>query len=75
MYNYENINLVADDDRAVDGGADEGLHEDVKVGLGRGGRVADWDPHVVKTRKVLLRRGGDGDVIVVVWYCVNVVLW
>ena len=27
------INLVADDDRAVDGGANEGLDEDVEVGL------------------------------------------
>ena len=49
------INLVADDDRAVDGGANEGLDEDVKVGLGWGGRVAHWDSHVVQTREVLER--------------------
>ena len=55
MYNYENINLVADDDRAVDGGADEGLYEDVKVGLSWGGGVADRDSHVVQTREVLER--------------------
>ena len=55
MYNYENINLVADDDWAVDGGADEGLDEDVKVGLSRGGRVADGDPHVVQAGEVLHR--------------------
>ena len=28
------LNLVADDDRAVDGGADQGLDEDVKVSIG-----------------------------------------
>ena len=55
MYNYENINLVADDDRAVDGGAHEGLYEDVKVGLSWGGRVAHRDSHVVQTREVLER--------------------
>ena len=49
------INLVANDDRAVDGGANEGLDEDVKVGLSRGGRVAHWDSHVVQTREVLER--------------------
>ena len=53
--NYENVNLVADDDWAVDGGADEGLDEDVKVGLSRGGRVADGDPHVVQAGEVLHR--------------------
>ena len=47
------INLVADDDRAVDGGADEGLDEDVKVGLSRGGGVAHGDSHVVETGEVL----------------------
>ena len=51
--NYENVNLVADDDWAVDGGADEGLDEDVEVGLSRGGGVADGDPHVVQAREVL----------------------
>ena len=47
------VNLVADDDRAVDGGADEGLDEDVEVGLSRGGRVAHGDSHVVEAREVL----------------------
>ena len=28
------LNLVADDDWAVDGGADQGLDEDVKVNIG-----------------------------------------
>ena len=55
MYNYENINLVADDDWAVDGGADEGLDEDVEVGLSGGGGVADGDPHVVQAGEVLHR--------------------
>ena len=53
--NYEHVDLVADDDRAVDGGADEGLDEDVEVGLSRGGGVADGDPHVVQTGEVLHR--------------------
>ena len=53
------LNLVADDDWAVDGGAYEGLHEDVKVGLSWGGGVADRDSHVVQTREVLQRNCGD----------------
>ena len=47
------VNLVADDDRAVDGSANEGLDEDVEVGLGWGGRVAHRDSHVVEARELL----------------------
>merc|ERR1712200_8883 len=46
--------LAVDDDRAVDGGALQGLAQGVEVGLQGGGRVADGDPHVDEAGVLLL---------------------
>merc|ERR1719273_1441008 len=48
-------NLVVDDDGGVDGGADQGVADDVKVGLIGGGGVAHGDPHVHKAGEVSLQ--------------------
>merc|ERR1712214_26386 len=46
--------LVIDDDRGVDAGANQGVHHDVKVSLKGGSGVADRDSPVNKSRELLL---------------------
>ena len=48
------VYLVTDDDGGVDRAAHQGLGDDVKVGLGGGGRVTDGDPHVDQAGELLL---------------------
>ena len=47
--------LVGDDDGGVDGGAEEGLADDVEICLFRSSRVADRDPPVDETGVLLLQ--------------------
>merc|ERR1712020_322866 len=47
--------LVVDDDGGVDGGADQGVADDVEVSLVGSSRVADGDPHVHKAGEVGLQ--------------------
>merc|ERR1719220_1868495 len=48
-------NLVVDDDGGVDGGADQGVADDVEVCLVGSRRVADRDSHVNEAREVSLQ--------------------
>merc|ERR1719282_1154853 len=48
-------NLIVDDDRGVDAGANQGVAHDVEVRLLGGSRVADRDPPVNQTRILLLQ--------------------
>merc|ERR1719480_56712 len=52
-------NLVIDNDGGVDGGADQGLADDVKVSLQGGGGVADRNSPVDQSRELLLQALND----------------